>query len=826
MEKKDLNFKQYSNLIFRCTNLTELRDESIYGQLKLDTQREYLLIVFLYNLINTYLDYYWNGNLCDEALKIIYLNKINFYTTNELFFTEMSEFKKFIELPINKNKIEKLKQIIKCQEIMRLKPLEMFYNLFNLYDEEFNSKIILEKLCGIKLTLEQFYSIIIYFFDKTNYLQNMLEPAHNSRSIIIKNYYEPHDPFNIKGTGLSLKNSKKNDYNYELRDGKFTYDFDIKFKETILLENWSDGYDFWWNESDKNDNKKDKNNCLKYFVEILDPYNKQIISMTITKNTKISNEQIHFYIKKNLITQIKSFINNDIEYKNISLLIHSYAAWIFDANTIYSNLLLSMRIIFEKNNILVNILSNNNFLKFAEFCIREVSHEIQITADFKKLWFNEYNYQELTKNSLIKIHKLGLKTNNFNSSIDKLNKIPTETINKYDKFLVTNRSKFFFILFICILLGMITNNIFNKKIAYSLLISTLAIIIIEYINNQNNNLKEHINPKGQSNLTGGMSPAIYLLSEILISLKNEYIRQNQQYNIKNEPVQSIITNSFLIPIIGEKNTRIFYKLFTISISSYILPHYVHFFKNIFGFNNNKEEIKKNREIFNDKYTGGIAKIFMPFIGIGFPLFFIHSIIDLFKLIFSSSMIGGNINIDTKINNKTNTNTNTNTNTSILSWLYSLISNISNIEKDITNEIKSMFNISSNEISSSNEITLNNEILLEDNEKSNIDINNSKLYQDYNKLKLNIPNKLSNKSDQIIINKIISLEKLKEEINNIYDLIVNSSKAISLGLYKYQNLDGLTENTMKILVEEYKKKIKIENKQTDKINKIFNKITII
>ena len=430
--------------------------------------------------------------------------------------------------------------------------------------------------------------------------------------------------------------------------------------------------------------------------------------------------------------------------------------------------------------------------------------------------------------------------------IDKLieifKKIPIETINKYNTFLVTNKSKFFFILFICILLAMITNNIFDNKIAYSLLISTLAIIISEYINNKNNNLteehskiidlpnlteeehssKETINIKEEQskiidlpNLKGGMSPTTYLLSKILINIKNEYFRQN---DIKNESVQSIITNSFLIPIIGEKNTRIFYKLFTISISSYILPHYVHFFKNIFGFNNNQEEIKKNRKIFNDKYTGGIAKILIPFIGIGFPLFFIHSIIDLFKLIFSSSLNGGDINIDTKINNKTNT--------SILSWLYSLISNISNIEKDITNEIKSMFNISSDEISSSNKITLNNEISLEDNKKSKIDINNSKLYQDYNKLKLNISNKLSNKSDQLIINKIISLEKLKEEINNIYDLIVNSSKAISLGLYKYQNLDGLTEDTMKILVEEYKKKIKIENKQTDKINKIFNKITII
>ena len=161
--------------------------------------------------------------------------------------------------------------------------------------------------------------------------------------------------------------------------------------------------------------------------------------------------------------------------------------------------------------------------------------------------------------------------------IDKLieifKKIPIETINKYNKFLVTNRSKFFFILFICILLAIITNNIFDKKIAYSLLISTLAIIISEYINNQNIST-ENINPvgksspeglqpsaSGQSNLIGGVAPITYLLSEILINMQNDYIRQNQQYNIKNELVQSIIISSFLIPIIGEKNTRIFYKLF-------------------------------------------------------------------------------------------------------------------------------------------------------------------------------------------------------------------------------------------------------------------------
>ncbi len=33
-------------LKFKCTNLTELRDESIYMKLKEDTQRDFLLFVF------------------------------------------------------------------------------------------------------------------------------------------------------------------------------------------------------------------------------------------------------------------------------------------------------------------------------------------------------------------------------------------------------------------------------------------------------------------------------------------------------------------------------------------------------------------------------------------------------------------------------------------------------------------------------------------------------------------------------------------------------------------------------------------------------------
>jgi hypothetical protein len=241
----------------------------------------------------------------------------------------------------------------------------------------------------------------------------MLEPAFNNRSIIIKNYYEDDYPTNVKGIKLPLKNSKGSNYEHKSDDGKFTYDFDIKFKETILSEDWTDGYDFWWKEPDENDRKKDKNNCLKYFVEILDSHENQIISMTVTKNPCVSNEQIHFYIKKNLITQIRSFINRGFQYSNISLLIHSYASWLFDANVVYSFLLSGMRKIFLKNNINVEIVDDSNVMN-ALFCIRGILEKIIITEEFKKLWFGDYNYKELSNNPFIKIYKLESKIDSVN----------------------------------------------------------------------------------------------------------------------------------------------------------------------------------------------------------------------------------------------------------------------------------------------------------------------------------------------------------------------------------------------------------------------------
>lgn len=454
----------------------------------------------------------------------------------------------------------------------------------------------------------------------------------------------------------------------------------------------------------------------------------------------------------------------------------------------------------------------------------------------------------------------------MNQIIDKLiqvfKKIPIETMNTYNKFLITNRSKFCFILFLFILLGMVVNNIFDNAIAYGLLISTLAIIFYDYYYYKPKNTKLRISKHDNTELAsdsdsgsdpdsdkslGGGSLESFVFFKLLSEMKNEYETKNQESKLDNELFQSIFLNTFLIPILGEKGTRIFYRLFTIGVTAYVLPSYIDFFKNILGFDTNKSNIKTS----SNSSTGGIEQLFTAIIGAGLPLLLIGSIINLFKLIFddnSNVSSGGSMQPSELFNLKgqgSSESFNLKRHSSfgtinlfeggsnnILSWLYSLLSKISNIKNDIINEINSMLNIptlSKNEY----KITFNDEYNLDSNLDSNFNINKSKLYQDYNLLKINMPNKLSNKSNEIIMNKIISLEKLKEEINSLYNLIVNSSKALSLGYNlstqhtsNLYDLNGLTEDTMKLLVNEYKQKIKTENKETEKIKKIFNKINII
>jgi hypothetical protein len=147
---------------------------------------------------------------------------------------EIRDFKTFLSKSPYKEQIKEIskKQINVNNEYPLIflaqhglnKIYDMFYNIYNLYDDTFNSRIILGKLCGIILSPEQFNSIILYFFDKIYYLRDILEPYFNARSLIIKNYFPSDYPTSSSSVPiLPLKNSKGVVYDIYRGDSTITY---------------------------------------------------------------------------------------------------------------------------------------------------------------------------------------------------------------------------------------------------------------------------------------------------------------------------------------------------------------------------------------------------------------------------------------------------------------------------------------------------------------------------------------------------------------------------------------------------------------------------
>jgi hypothetical protein len=384
---------------FKCTNLSELRDETIYDKLKKDTQREYLLLMFLFNLVRVYFSYcYCKTKILDQLAIYSVLDK------------ELREFYPYFIIN-NKNIIFKSGYIDKLTKSYLVQT--EFYNIFELYDDNFNSKIILENLCEIKLSQEQFYSILLYFFNKHDYLLQTLDPYNNSRSIIIGNYDDiqitiPHS------SNYKLRDSLGNIYSvkYHPNDLTFSLIFTEQFKKDVINQNWSDGYDFYWKNLEKDTQKDKKNisNCIKYLVEILTPDDVQIMTMTITRTPTIVDKQIHYYIKRCLTTEIKSIIDKTYQHKNVSILLHSFACWLFDAKIVYSFLMDSMLNIFKKNGIEILIIDRKDdddmeINKLGGFCIREIFHKIKIDDAFKNKWIGENKINILSEGH-VKIYQL------------------------------------------------------------------------------------------------------------------------------------------------------------------------------------------------------------------------------------------------------------------------------------------------------------------------------------------------------------------------------------------------------------------------------------
>jgi hypothetical protein len=310
-----------------------------------------------------------------------------------------------------------------------------YVNLFNYYDETFNTEIIIRNLLEVEnITQTQLFNLIIYFLKKfknmnaIRFLREYGDPIENLRSLIIKKYYEPHSSRN----NLPILSSNKDNYNINTNN---VLDYilykNANFKNDIVNKNFSDGYDFYWNEPDNNIKKKDSNNCSRYLVQILNPEGEPIIMMTVTKSPKVEGKQVHFYIKKSLIFECKYAIGiYTQDYKNLSLMLHSFATYIFNANTVYSNLMPSMENIFKKNNVTVIDIpkQEDEDIQQLHYCLRLIKHQINIDVQFRNLWLGNglYTSQDISDtigNENIKLYKLvkNNSNNNSNSSISTLN---------------------------------------------------------------------------------------------------------------------------------------------------------------------------------------------------------------------------------------------------------------------------------------------------------------------------------------------------------------------------------------------------------------------
>ncbi len=399
-------------LKFKCTNLTELRDESIYIKLKEDTQRDFLLFVFLYNIVIFHKIFMlMSFPIFDKD--ITFYERLGINESNKKNIEkEIKEFQDFIRLDKNKDKFEQLSK----EGSGRNYNSSYFYNIFSLYDDTFNNKIILQKLSGFELDNNKYYSIILYFIENKNIdmLKGMFDPIINSRSTIIKNYNVYAAPYTGSSINiLPLKISNETQYKLDAQfTGDFFYDFDDRFKHYIMKGEWYDGYDFYWNIKDENDYRKDKTNCLKYLVEILDPENQQIISMTITRspNPALATKQIHYYIKRNLLSDIKLIITGKPLYRKVSLLIHSFATWLFNTDAVFSDLMSSMKKIFEANGINIDGIYNDPQEKLinelAYTCIRGAGERIIIDKKFRNMWTDGYSIIPEREDSIIRTYQL------------------------------------------------------------------------------------------------------------------------------------------------------------------------------------------------------------------------------------------------------------------------------------------------------------------------------------------------------------------------------------------------------------------------------------
>jgi hypothetical protein len=378
-------------------------DDDTLTNLKINMQKEIYCFYFIKNLV----DFYFK---ITQYIIIVKYNTIfecfekNNKPISDTLSIEFNYYQQWIESIKNTKLYNDIIQFTTNERIQyynnseqsQLKDLypTIFYNsslrTMNLYDDSFNSLIILQKLLGIEITFDQLFNIISYYIKKLikykHYFNDLKDPIHNTRGIVINN-----EDISINFISLiPMKDSNSNEYNiisnYII--------FDEKFKNDIVLERFQDGYPITTQE---------KPTCKRYIVQLCKD-DDVIMSMTIAGSNELDTLKTHFYIFRHTIFDIKSILKNQI-YRDLSIYIHSFAAYIFNTSIIFSALMESMKSIFNKNGIKIEELDNLKEINNLINCSRNVFHKIYVNDNFKQLWLNHHTFTK-TINGSSTIYKL------------------------------------------------------------------------------------------------------------------------------------------------------------------------------------------------------------------------------------------------------------------------------------------------------------------------------------------------------------------------------------------------------------------------------------
>lgn len=398
-----------NDITFKITNRSEC-DEKRLMRLKINMQREYYCLNFMQQLILFYICYTREILVNEDIDADTFINNIDQILENdqsniyEGLKIELNEYKRYIL--INDDLKEKLKALHKSpianwyakarngHFIIANYYLKYSIITFKLYDNTFNNKVILQNLLNIEnISNKQIFNIILYYIDLSLKVKDgtyfgykgLADPIHNTRNMIINNY-NPSVPGG-RGESAVLKDSNGI---YYTQDGEYMdalnpkIILDQKFKNDIINQNFNDGYQI----IDEDNYYNNINNCKRYIVELCKG-DYTMISITVTESPENENDRAHFYIFKHLIFEMICEINQ-VYYKNLSLDLHSFAAYIFKTNNIYSTLMNSMQNILIANNI---IIEENIGPRKLESCIRKSYQKIDTEqSEFKKLkdkWVNK-----------------------------------------------------------------------------------------------------------------------------------------------------------------------------------------------------------------------------------------------------------------------------------------------------------------------------------------------------------------------------------------------------------------------------------------------------